>query len=99
MPHKVLQPIEADIADAERLITELRFKIAVSQSAGEDTSASEVRLHEMLRVLLLLQDQRDKAKLGAPIMVERAQPQPSVSMKDAGRAASSNTQAGLAGRR
>ena len=61
MPDSTLQQIETDIADAERLITELRFKMAVSQSAGEDTTASEARLLDMLRVLLLLQNQRAKA--------------------------------------
>jgi hypothetical protein len=62
MPDSVLQQIEADIAEAECLISELRFKIAVRRGAGEDASASEARLQDMLRGLLLLQDQRQKAR-------------------------------------
>jgi hypothetical protein len=74
MPDSVLQQIEADIAEAERLITEVRFKMAISQSAGEDTSAGEVRLQDMLRGLLLLQDQRTKATDARPIIIESVQP-------------------------
>jgi hypothetical protein len=76
MPDSTLQQIETDISDAERLITELRFKMAVSQSAGEDTTASEARLLDMLRVLLLLQDQRAKASDAGPIIVEAAHKKP-----------------------
>jgi hypothetical protein len=57
----LLEQIEADIAEAERLMTELRLKIAVSQSAGEDTTASERRVQEILKGWMLLQDQRQKA--------------------------------------
>jgi hypothetical protein len=74
MPDSVLQQIEADMAEAERLITELRFKIAISRSAGEDTSASEVRLQDMLRGLLLLQDQRTKAIDAGPISTAYERP-------------------------
>jgi hypothetical protein len=68
--------IKADIAEAERLIIELRIKIAVSESAGEGTLESQVRLQEMFRVLLLLQDQRDKAELGeaAPLSLSGRHP-------------------------
>jgi hypothetical protein len=61
MSDGVLQQIEADIAEAERLMTELRLKIAVGQSAGEDTTESERRVQEMLKGWMLLQDQRAKA--------------------------------------
>jgi hypothetical protein len=61
MSDGVLQQIEADIAEAERLMTELRLKIAVGQSAGEDTTESERRVQEMFKGWMLLQDQRAKA--------------------------------------
>ena len=61
MSDSVLQQIEADIAETERLMTELRLRIAVSQSAGEDTTARESRLQDMLKGWMLLQDQRQKA--------------------------------------
>jgi hypothetical protein len=61
MSDGVLQQIEADIAEAERLMTDLRLKIAVGQSAGEDTTESERRVQEMLKGWMLLQDQRAKA--------------------------------------
>ena len=44
MPDRVLAEIEADIAEAERLISELRLEIAAKKSAGEDTSRSEQRV-------------------------------------------------------
>jgi hypothetical protein len=61
MPDSVLQQIEADIAETERLMTELRLRIAVNQSAGEDTTDRERRLQDMLKGWMLLQDQRQKA--------------------------------------
>src|SRR3954451_22761202 len=61
MSDGVLQEVEADIAEAERLMTELRFKIAVAQSSDEDTTESERRVQEMLKGWMLLQDQRAKA--------------------------------------
>jgi hypothetical protein len=57
----LLDQIEADIAEAERLIAELRFKITVAQSSDEDTTEMRVRLQQMLRVLLALRDQREEA--------------------------------------
>jgi hypothetical protein len=54
----ILQQIEADIAEIERLMTELRLKIAVSQSGGEDATESERRLKDMLKGWMLLQDQK-----------------------------------------
>jgi hypothetical protein len=62
----LLDHIEADIAEAERLIAELRFKITVAQSSDEDISELQARLQDMLRVLLLLKDQRAEAN-GEPI--------------------------------
>jgi hypothetical protein len=53
-----LQQIEADISEIERLMTELRLKIAVSQSAGEEATESERRLQDMLKGWMLLQDQK-----------------------------------------
>jgi hypothetical protein len=93
MSDSILQQIEADIADAERLITELRFKIAVSQSAGEDTTASEARLLDMLRVLVLLQDQRDKASDAGLIIVQSAQPKKPCSTADVDQVTSTDGQA------
>ena len=61
MPESVLQQIEADIAEAERLMTELRLRIAMSRSAGEETTKSERRLQDILKGWMLLQDQRQKA--------------------------------------
>jgi hypothetical protein len=61
MPESALQQIEADIAEAERLMTELRLRIAVSQSGGEETTDSESRLQDILKGWMLLQDQRQKA--------------------------------------
>ena len=61
MPDRVLAEIEADIAEAERLISELRLEIAAKKSAGEDTSRSEQRALEMLKGWMLLEDQRQKA--------------------------------------
>jgi hypothetical protein len=61
MPESALQQIETDIAEAERLMTELRLRIAVSQSVGEETTDSERRLQDILKGWMLLQDQRQKA--------------------------------------
>jgi hypothetical protein len=61
MPAVLIQQIEADIAEIERLMTELRLKIAVGQSAGEDMTESERRVQEMVKGWMLLQDQRQKA--------------------------------------
>ena len=47
MPDRVLAEIEADIAEAERLISELRLEIAAKKSAGEDTSRSEQRVRSL----------------------------------------------------
>ena len=49
MSDDVLQQIEADIAEAERLITECRLQIAARKSAGEDTARSEQRVLEMVK--------------------------------------------------
>ena len=49
MPDRVLAEIEADIAEAERLISELRLEIAAKKSAGEDTSRSEQRVLDMVK--------------------------------------------------
>jgi hypothetical protein len=61
MSQDVLDHIENDIAETERLMTELRLKLAVSKSAGEDTTEGEKRLQEMLKGWMMLQDQRQKA--------------------------------------
>lgn len=61
MPDRVLAEIEADITEAERLISELRLEIAAKKSAGEDTSRSEQRVLDMVKGWMLLQDQRQKA--------------------------------------
>jgi hypothetical protein len=100
MSDGVLQQIEADIAEAERLMTELRLKIAVGQSAGEDTTESERRVQEMLKGWMLLQDQRAKAS-GEPITIKGTTSQQDRDLKPArspetpGRAASTG---GLADR-
>jgi hypothetical protein len=67
MPDSAVQQIEADIAETERLMTELRLKIALSQSAGEDTTESERRLQDMLTGWMLLQDQRQNATEAGPL--------------------------------
>jgi hypothetical protein len=56
-----LQDIEADIAEAERLMTALRLKMAVKRSAREDTTADDRRLLKMMQGWMLLQDQRQRA--------------------------------------
>jgi hypothetical protein len=56
-----LEEIEADIAEAERLMTALRLKIAVKNSMGEDTTTDDRRLLKMMHGWMLLQDQRQKA--------------------------------------
>jgi hypothetical protein len=61
MSQDVLDQIEADIAETERLMTELRLKLAVSKSAGANTAEDEKRLQEMLKGWMMLQDQRQKA--------------------------------------
>jgi len=83
MPDSVLQEIEADIAETERLMTELRLRIAVSQSAGEDTSRSEQRVLDLVKGWMLLQDQRQKALQPTLVDVSSANPEPlSVSHPD-----------------
>ena len=86
MPESVLQQIEADIAEAERLMTELRLMIAMSRSAGEETTKSERRLQDILKGWMLLQDQRQKA-------AEAAQPAEKANQTTSGPA----TDSGLAG--
>jgi hypothetical protein len=39
-----LEDIEADITEAERLMTALRLKMAVRRSVGEDTTTDDGRL-------------------------------------------------------
>jgi hypothetical protein len=56
-----LEEIEADIAEAERLMTALRLKIAVKNSMGEDTTTDDRRLLKMMQAWMLLQDQRQSA--------------------------------------
>jgi hypothetical protein len=70
----LLDQIEADIAEAERLIAELRFKITVAQSSDEDTTEMRVRLQQMLRVLLALRDQREEAGGAKPLIIASEQP-------------------------
>jgi hypothetical protein len=65
----VIQQIDTDIAEAERLTAELRFHIALTQSAGGDTSESEARLHQMMKGSMLLRDQRLKAAGQEAILV------------------------------
>jgi hypothetical protein len=67
MPDSALQQIDADIAETERLMTELRLRIAMRQSAGEDTTESERRLQDMLTGWMLLQDQRQKTTDARPV--------------------------------
>jgi hypothetical protein len=61
MSHELCQQIDTDIAEVERLMTELRLAIAVGKSAGEDTTEREGRVQELLKGWMLLQDQRQKA--------------------------------------
>ena len=56
-----LEEIEADIAEAERLMTALRLKMVVKRSAGEDTTTDDRRLLKMMQGWMLLQDQRQTA--------------------------------------
>jgi hypothetical protein len=56
-----LKAIEADIAEAERLMTALRLKIAVKRSVGENTTTDDRRLLKMMQGWMLLQDQRQRA--------------------------------------
>jgi len=56
-----LEEIEADIAEAERLMTALRLKMAVKRSVGEDTTADGRRLLKIMQGWMLLQDQRQAA--------------------------------------
>src|SRR5690349_11465784 len=60
MPESTVQQIEADITETERLMTELRLRIAISQSAGEDTTESERRVQQMVKGWMMLQDQRQR---------------------------------------
>jgi hypothetical protein len=59
-PSARLEEIEADIAEAERLMTALRLTIAVRGSIGENTVAEDRRLSKMMMGWMLLQDQRRK---------------------------------------
>ena len=56
-----LEDIEADITEAERLMTALRLKMAVRRSVGEDTTTDDGRLLKMMQGWMLLQDQRQRA--------------------------------------
>ena len=83
MPDRVLAEIEADIAEAERLISELRLEIAAKKSAGGDASRSEQRVLDMVKGWMLLQDQRQKALEPSLVGVAPANPEPlSVSHPD-----------------
>jgi hypothetical protein len=53
-----LKEIDADIAEAERLMTARRLTIAVKHSIGEDTATDDRRLLKMMQAWMLLQDQR-----------------------------------------
>jgi hypothetical protein len=77
MSHALCQQIDSDIAEVERLMTELRFAIAAGKSAGEDTSERERRVQELLKGWMLLQDQRQKAAEAevASKVSARAEPQ------------------------
>ena len=92
MPESVLQQIEADIAEAERLMTELRLRIAMSRSAGEETTKSERRLQDILKGWMLLQDQRQKAAEAAQ-RAEKANQTTSGPATDSGLTASKDGQA------
>ena len=92
MRESVLQQIEADIADAERLMTELRLRIAMSRSAGEETTKSERRLQDILKGWMLLQDQRQKAAEAAQ-RAEKANQTTSGPATDSGLTASKDGQA------
>jgi len=76
MSDDVLQQIEADIAEAARLITECRLQIAARKSAGEDTARSEQRVLEMVKGWMLLQDQRQKALAADQTDIPPANPEP-----------------------
>jgi hypothetical protein len=55
------EEIDADIAEAERLMTALRLKMVVKRSGGEDTITDDRRLLKMMQAWMLLQDQRQRA--------------------------------------
>jgi hypothetical protein len=55
-----LEEIEADIAEAERVMTALRLKTAVKRSVREDTTTGSPSV-EMMQAWMLLQDQRQRA--------------------------------------
>jgi hypothetical protein len=74
MSHRLSQEIETDIAEVERLMTELRFAIAMGKRAREDTSERERRVQELLKGWMLLQDQRQKAAEAASEVSARAGP-------------------------
>jgi hypothetical protein len=59
--HHRLEDIEADIAEAERLMTARRLTIAVKRSIGEDAASDDRRLLKMMQAWMLLQDQRQKS--------------------------------------
>jgi hypothetical protein len=79
-PSARLEDIEADIAEAERLMTALRLKIAVKTSVGEETTTDDRRLLKMMQGWMLLQGQRqrafeaDLAKAPAPTDASRPRP-------------------------
>jgi hypothetical protein len=56
-----LEEIDADIAEAERLMTARRLTIAVKHSIGEDTATDDRRLLKIMQAWMLLQDQRRAA--------------------------------------
>jgi len=60
-PSLRLQEIEADVAEAERLMSALRLKMAVKRRVGEDTTTDDRRLLKMMQGWMLLQDQRQRA--------------------------------------
>ena len=57
-PPARLEDIEADIAEAERLMTGLRLTVAIKESIGEDTAADNRRILQMMQGWMLLQDPR-----------------------------------------
>jgi hypothetical protein len=58
--HHRLEDIEADIAEAERLMTARRLTIAVKRSIGEETASDDRRLLRMMQAWMILHDQRQK---------------------------------------
>src|SRR4051794_32604593 len=60
-PSVRVEEIEADIAEAERLMTALRLTTAVKRSARQNTNTDDRRLLKMMQAWMLLQDQRQRA--------------------------------------